>query len=185
MIFPVGGRILGIKFYISNTTWTRPENCTSIIVLAIGGGGGGYGFVTGGTHNNGASGGATSFGSAVSCGGGGGGLFNSGNGSNGSRGTVSTSSNAIAVGGNKFFNFIGFLGYGSGGMAGDSLGNRSVKRDFNGGAGGFSVCFIKENLLDSYIVTIGAGGAGGAGSAAPLTGEAGAAGALMVIEFGG
>jgi hypothetical protein len=184
MIFPVGGRILGVKFYTSNTTWTRPDNCTSIIVAAIGGGGGGGGFFQNGSSpSTGSSGGTTTFGSLISCSGGTG----SNNRTNGTSGTASAGPyNLISPSAStKMANAINLFTYGAGGYGGYDQDVSSAYIDFRrtnvGGSGGFGLIMVKENLLNSYAITIGAGGAAGSGTG----GEAGNAGAVLVIEFGG
>jgi hypothetical protein len=183
MIIPVGGRIIDFKFY--NTvggTWTRPERCTSVIVIGIGGGGGG-----GRLGGAGSSGTSTSFGGALICGGGSGGP--SSRVDAGANGTV-TGSNVIIQNLASARTFFNLFGHGQGGLGtnrfchGDSGGGTNFYTTSTfvsnmGGAGGFGVAYIKTNLLDSYAVSIGAGGGGGGDGA-----ETGRNGALLVIELG-
>jgi hypothetical protein len=170
MIFPVGGRLIGVKFYTSSTTWTRPENCTSIIIIGIGAGGSGAdtGIVT-------ASPTATTFGSALSCGAGGAGS-NIGP-TNGTSGTV-TGSDISSFSSSQWRHFLNLFGYGAGGLITNDFTN-SLNSNASGGSGGLGIKFINSGLLDSYVVTIGTPGS--------VTGTRvlGSAGCLVIVEFGG
>lgn len=202
MNFPVGGRIIGIKFYTSNTTWNRPSNCTSIIIAGIGGGGGGgtWGVSSGNTATNinGGSGGSTSFGSILTFGGGSGGSSTG----NGASGTITgTTSAQVANGLSRTINLASLFSYGSGGagrtyitaIGSDPVSISGQLNSVRGGNGAFGALFLNTSLNDSYSVVIGSGGSGAihvnnGTSASTLNagnGEAGTAGAVLVIEFGG
>ena len=180
MIFPVGGRIIGMNFYVSNATWTRPENCTSIIVVAIGGGGGGSYVNSNGVIISGGSGSSTTFGSLITCTGGAG---SSGN-ANGASGTASGGPFNIITpsASTKIANSFSIFTYGCGGFGVYFSNDIGYRNTLKGGSGGFGLIYVKDGLLDSYAITVGSGGASGTGV---INGESGNAGAVLVIEFGG
>jgi len=144
--------------FTSGGTFTIPTGVTALkVTVQSAGGGGGSG--QGDGQTNGGNGGASSFGTYVSCTGGGGGKCNAQGGTNGTNGSITfgAGTSGFSAGG-----YVGMLpGYGAGGQ-------------FNGGAGAFSIAFITGLTPgETVTVTVGSGGAGGTSNEPPYGGAGG------------
>lgn len=141
-------------------TFTAPNRATTLFVSGVGGGGGGGG----GANDNGARGGETTFGSALSLTGGGGG-YGHANKIGGQRGGKFASAGGTASGD------VNGLGFGGGSLfAPSSLNGNGISyggggySNAGGGGGGGAGVFnkeIKATAGEVFDVVIGKGGTGG------------------------
>lgn len=191
------------QYLLSGTsaTYTRPTDCTAIVVKMIGGGGGGGAATT----NNGGTGGTTTFNSIDAAGGGGGGLggttslggaggtggsgsaslrlpgSSGANGQNGADFTVPGSNGAPGI----FGTGAGRGSSGTGGAGGTNTGaggagGASTNTAGGGGAGEY-VEIVITSPSTTYTYTVGTAGA--AGAAGGQAGGAGGTGLIIVEEF--
>jgi hypothetical protein len=152
-------------------TYTTPAGVKFLKVRAIGGGGGGQGSANGAWGTVGAAGGATSFGSLISCPGGGGGNIQGNNGG----ATPTISSPAIAV--------VSMVGN-PGGAGFNKNGSSSPEADGGtGGAspfGGAGAGLVSSATAGSATANSGSGGGGsgtGASATNSIAGQGGGSGA--------
>ena len=199
-----------ISTLVGSGSYTKPANCSFVILEMVGGGGGGSGSDTGGTAgSNGTAGTTTTFGAASVSGGVGGlraGVGGGGGSTSGSIGTLIVSAygqqggpasaglNNYPTGGGGGSAIFGGAGgggstggggaangYGSGG-GGGAGGSTSGAAGSGGGAGGYAK-YLVTGAITAVSYSVGAAGLGGAAGTSGFTGGNGFAGTIIITEF--